>query len=220
MSGEVAGALMSVDSGFQKSGKNSEGSKPLNPTPTRNAALPHLLKRFETLCDALDYAAQGETGFNFYNLRGELAESASYRQLRDEAVSLANRLAVRFDRGDRIAVVAETSVDFMRVFFACQYAGMIPAPMPLPVNLGGKEGYLVQIRLMIEGAGARAAVGPSTLTDFLRDATQSLNDVAIFDFDELKALPGNGKVAQRFAPDEACYIQYSSGSTSAPKGVI
>ena len=211
---------MSVDSGLNKSGNNSEGSNPLNPTPTRNAALPHLLTRFETLCDALDYAAQGETGFNFYNLRGELGKSVTYRQLRDEAVALADRLAVRFERGDRIAVVAETSANFMRVFFACQYAGLIPAPMPLPVNLGGKEGYLVQIRLMIEGAGAAAAVGPSTLRDFLEAATEDVPDVEVFDFDELQALPGNGKTARRFAPDEACYIQYSSGSTSAPKGVI
>ncbi|MEM9169796.1 MAG: fatty acyl-AMP ligase, partial [Pseudomonadota bacterium] len=130
------------------------------------------------------------------------------------------RLALRFQRGDRIALVAETSADFMRAFYACQYAGMIPAPMPLPVNLGGKAGYLMQVRLMIEGADARAAVGPASLTDFLHEATAGLPDVAVFDYAAFEALPSNGRAAERFGPDEPCYIQYSSGSTSAPKGVI
>ncbi len=200
--------------------KDQKGSMMVNPTPTRNDSLPFKLERFETLCDALDYAAEGETGVNFYNLRGELSHSARYGVLRDEALVLAHRLAARFERGSRIAVVAETSPDFLRVFFACQYAGMIPAPMPLPVNLGGKEGYILQIRLMVEGSGASCAVGPATLKDFLEEATEGLDDVAVYSFDELKALPGNGKVAERFSPDEPCYIQYSSGSTSAPKGVI
>ena len=192
----------------------------VNPTPTCNENLPSKLDRFETLCDALDYAAKGQTGVNFYNLRGELAHSASYGALRDEAIALANRLAARFERGSRIAVVAETSPDFLKVFFACQYAGMLPAPVPLPVNLGGKEGYIVQLRLMVKGADASCLVGPSTLTDFLAEATEGMDDVAVYDFDALNALPVNGKAAQPFGPDEACYIQYSSGSTSAPKGVI
>ncbi len=200
------------------------GSEVLNqnaePTPTVNASLPLKLGPFATITEALDYAAEGEAGFNFYNLRGELAESLPYAALRDDARLLAHRLAVRFERGSRIAVVAETGADFMRVFFACQYAGLIPAPMPLPVNLGGKEGYLVQIRLMIEGARASAAVGPTGLVDFLSEATDGLEGVEVFDFNGLKALPGNGKVAVPFGPDENCYIQYSSGSTSAPKGVI
>ena len=195
-------------------------SEDLRPTPTINSALPHKLGRFHTICEALDYAAQGETGLNFYNLRGELASSLPYAQLRDDARALADRLAVRFEIGDRIAIVAETSADFMRVFYACQYASLIPAPMPLPVNLGGKEGYLLQIRLMIEGSGAKAAVGPANLVDFLEEATTDLDNVEVFDFEGLKTLPGNGKTATPFGPDDPCYIQYSSGSTSAPKGVI
>ena len=92
--------------------------------------------------------------------------------------------------------------------------------MPLPVNLGGKDGYLTQIRLMIIGAKATAAVGPTSLKGFLQEAAEGIDDVEVMDFAELQALPGNGVVATPFGPDEECYIQYSSGSTSAPKGVI
>ena len=177
------------------------------------------LAKFATVTDALDYAARGETGFNFFDLRGRLADRLSYANLRDDAVALAGKLSGAFPRGARVAIVAETSPDFMRCFFACQYAGIAPAPVPLPVNLGGKEGYLSQIRLMVQGAQASAIVGPSSLREFLASAVESVDGVSVYSFGELSALPSAGDPAP-FGPDDDCYIQYSSGSTSAPKGVI
>ena len=91
--------------------------------------------------------------------------------------------------------------------------------MPLPVNLGGKDGYLTQVRLMTAGAKAAAAIGPASLKDFLTDALGSNGAVEVLDFDELRTLdPADDSVP--FGAGDLCYIQYSSGSTSAPKGVI
>ena len=191
----------------------------LAPTPTVSRELPIKLDGFTTLAEVLDYAAGGETGFNFYNLRGEVVAALPYSKLRSDAMALARKLAARFERNARIAVVAETSPEFVTVFFACQYAGLLPAPMPMPVNLGGKDGYLLQIRRMIEGAKAAAAIGPTELTSFLMEAANAAPEVAILDFEALAALPDEVD-AVPFGPDEQCYIQYSSGSTSAPKGVI
>ncbi len=191
----------------------------VSPTPTVSHGLPIRLDGFTTVTEALDYAARGVTGFNFFNLRGEVVSALPYARLRADAMALARKLAARFPRGSRLAVVAETSPEFATVFFACQYAGLLPAPMPMPVNLGGKDGYLLQIRRMIEGAKAAAAIGPTELTSFLMEAANGAPEVAIYDFEALAALPDEAD-AMPFGPDEQCYIQYSSGSTSAPKGVI
>jgi len=190
------------------------------PTPSINAALPMRKEGFDTLIDALEYAARGDTGYNFFDLRGDVSSVLPYRLVAERARALARKLSGKFERGERIGIVAETSPGFAITFFACQYAGLIPAPMPLPVNLGGKEGYLQQIRLMVEGARASGAVGPENLKGFLEEAVAGHPNVAVLSFEDLDDLPDSGRKLQPLQADENCYIQYSSGSTSAPKGVI
>lgn len=192
----------------------------IKPLPGANESLELRVSGFATICDALDYAARGETGYTFYNLRGEAASTLPYREARERAVALAAKLAGRFQRGDRLAIIAETSPDFIITFFACQYAGLIPAPMPMPVNLGGKDGYINQIRQMISGAKAAAAIGPETLREFLEEAADKAGGASVLSFRDLHNLKEADAPPQRFGEDEYCYIQYSSGSTSAPKGVI
>ena len=208
--GESAGRIMTVN----------QPTEPQAALPNGNSTLPLKLSGFSTVCDALDYAAQGETGYTFFNLRGEVASTLPYSLLRERALTLAAKLASRFERGDRIAVVAETSPDFILTFFACQYAGLVPAPMPMPVNLGGKDGYINQIRQMIAGAHAAAAIGPETLREFLDEAAAKAGGAAVYSYADIHELEDKGVEPQRFGDDDLCYIQYSSGSTSAPKGVI
>jgi fatty-acyl-CoA synthase len=102
----------------------------MQPTPTmHNLPLRHA--DFANLAEALDYAAKGETGANFYKKDGQLDAVLPYAQLRDEAQTLARRLlSLKLERGARVALVAETHPDFLRFFFACQYAGLVPLPFP------------------------------------------------------------------------------------------
>ncbi len=175
--------------------------------PSQNATLPVQVSGFATLCDALDYAAQGETGYTFFNLRGEVATSLSYREVRERAIALAAKLVCNFERGDRVAVIAETSPEFIVTFFACQYAGLIPAPMPMPVNLGGKDGYINQIRQMISGAKAAAAIGPESLREFLDEAAGAAGGAAVYSFSDLDALEDEGVAAKSMGTDEYWDIQ-------------
>ena len=75
------------------------------------------------------------------------------------AGALARRmLASGLEPGERVALLADTDGDFIRAFFACQYAGMIPAPLPLPAPLGGREPYVAQITRMLQAADAAGAL--------------------------------------------------------------
>ena len=130
---------------------------------------------FATLAQSLDYAGDQPTGFNLYSLRGELAEVLTYQRLRDEARALAGRLlGAGLVPGDRVALAAESDGDFMRTFFACQYAGLVPAPLPLPAPFGGKAGYLDHVRRMLISCGAKAAFAPGSLAEWYVEDGQLL----------------------------------------------
>ena len=174
---------------------------------------------FATITEALDYAATGETGVNIYGPRGELAIAWPYLRLRDEAILLGRRLlASGLLPGDRVGLVAETDGDFIKTFFACQYARLVPAPMPLPAPFGGRPAYIEHIRRMLQSAGARAALGPEFLADWLREAAEGLNLEIAGSLADVspEAAPGELPGAD---PDGLSYLQFSSGSTRFPLGV-
>ena len=106
------------------------GDRRLQPTPV-NQSLSMKADGFTTLVDALDYAARGDSGYNFYNQHGELDAVLSYSELRDQARILASKLlGLGCEHGDRVGIVAETNPMFHRFFFACLYAGLIPVALP------------------------------------------------------------------------------------------
>ena len=192
----------------------------MSATPSVNATLPLRHGDFATLTEALDYAAQGETGINLHSPKGELVAAIPYRVLREEARALAVRmLASGLKPGERVAMIADTDAEFVRAFFACQYAGLVPAPLPLPAAFGGKDAYIAHIRRMIESARATAALGPPDLRAWLAEAAEGLN---LSILGGLEAFPETGvdeSELPAILPDELCYLQFSSGSTRFPLGI-
>jgi fatty-acyl-CoA synthase len=176
------------------------------------------LADFATLTEALDFAAGGETGVTLHSLRGEVAEALSYGRLRDEALVLAERLlAAGLAPGERVGLIAETDGAFVRAFFACQYAGLVPATLPLPAPLGGREAYVAQVARMLQSADAAALLGPATITAWMTEApAEGLRFVGALD--DLPAAAG--AALPTIGEDDPCYLQFSSGSTRFPTGVL
>lgn len=191
------------------------------PTATTNSNVPFRAAGFRTLTDGLDYAARGETGYNFFSSRGELETALPYRDIREEAIALAQAFdKAGYARGTRVAIIAETSPNFLVFFFACQYAGMLPVPLPLDIYLGARAEYISCLRNLITRSKTTVVVSSPDMIDFLREASAGLAMDAIGTFDEFRALPSDGGELRPFKPEEASYIQFSSGSTMAPRGVL
>jgi fatty-acyl-CoA synthase len=198
-----------------------KSSSALRRTPRANPDLPQKLGEFSTLTEGLDYAAKGITGFNFYSARGELEHVLPYADLRSCAIATARKLAaLGLSRGSRVAVVAETGPEFITVFFACQYAGLVPCPMPYTMYIGGKEAYIERVAGMLRAAHARAAITSADLASYIVEAARRAEVGIVRTHEELQALAPSTEALVPFGSDDIAYIQYSSGSTSEPKGVL
>lgn len=108
---------------------------------------------FSTLVEALDYAAGGSTGMNFYDRRNQLADVLEYRRLRQRAITDARRLlSLGLKKGDRVALMAETSAGFVEAFFACQYAGLVAVPLAIPMGMGQRDSYITKLQGLLKTA--------------------------------------------------------------------
>ena len=189
-------------------------------TPTKNNQ-PLRAGDFSTLPEALDYAAQGQTGYNFYNGRGKLSAVLPFSKLRDEARSLARRMnSLGLERGARVALVADTHPDFIRFFFACQYAGLVPVPLPASIHMGGRKAYVDQLRRLLLSCRATAAMATEDFFPFLSEAAEGLNLFFCGTPAAFAKLPPASIPLSPLGPKELAYIQYTSGSTRFPRGVM
>ena len=144
----------------------------------------------------------------------------TYADLQKHAQNLARRLNnLGLPRGSRVALVADTTPDFIRFFFACQYAGLIPVPLPISLHLGGHQAYVTQLRRLIQNCQASIAVSPDGFMPFLEEASVGLNLSLIGGPETFASLKEADGPLRPLEPHELAYIQYTSGSTRWPRGV-
>jgi fatty-acyl-CoA synthase len=122
--------------------------------------------------------------------------------------------------GARVALIAETDPDFVIFFFACQYAGMVPVPLPVTHNLGGRTAYKALLKRLLEKSEAAVAVAPVGFFKYLFEAAKGLKLRFLGTPDMFDALPGERSELNPQGPTDLAYIQFTSGSTRFPRGVM
>ncbi len=188
-------------------------------TPTLDPSLERRYSDFDTLVDAVEYAAKGVRGANFFNARGDVIDVITWKEVRDRGEAIGRKLVgMGFQKGDRIALIAETSANFVCFFVGCQYASVLPVPLPLPTSFGGKEGYVSQLRMQMESCKANGLMAPDFMNEIVEQATDGLDLRFKGDINAFMATDAEGEVVLP-TPDDLAYLQYSSGSTRFPHGV-
>ena len=182
--------------------------------------LPRRFADFATLGEALDYAARGRRGLNFHDARGQLARAYPFSELRRDAIDQAQRLiAAGVVPGDRIALVAETGADFASLFFGVVYAGAWPVPLPLPTSFGGRDAYVDQLSVQLNSCDPKFLFYPESLAAMAGDAARQCGVEGV-DWDSFARRQAPAAELPQAGPDDIAYLQYSSGSTRFPHGVV
>ncbi len=122
-------------------------------------------------------------------------------------------------KGDAALMVYPQGLDFVAALMGCLYAGVlgVPAPSPDPARLARTAPRLAMIA---RNAGARVVLVHSGLYELHAHLPKELPDIAWLVSDQVKDEEAAAFVEVPSSPDDVAYLQYTSGSTSEPKGVM
>jgi fatty-acyl-CoA synthase len=176
-----------------------------------------------TLVEALYRLPDGEArGFRFIGLDRK-ERYYPYAAMRAEAEKRAAFLAAAgLKKGDRVALLLPENDEFVLTFLGAAVGGFVPVPMYPQATFKAIEHYLDILGHIIETSDAGAVVCMPQNRDVMQklEGRPELAGRKILVAPE--AFAGEVPAFERphVTPDDLCFLQFTSGSTSKPKGVI
>ena len=174
---------------------------------------------FASMVELLAHHARerpNDLAYIFLSERGEEESVLTFGDLAERAGAMAARLLARGQAGDRALLLFAPGLDFIVAYFGCLLAGVIAVPMMLPRRNARDDSASI-----IKNCTPRFAITNTQLGNARPDAIERVRESAIEwvildQVCERRAKPTLPTVGY----DTIAFLQYTSGSTSDPKGVM
>jgi acyl-CoA synthetase (AMP-forming)/AMP-acid ligase II len=181
--------------------------------------------KFPNVVQALDDAARSagdRLAFRILSGGEQAVETITFAGLREQSYALAKALRSHASRGDRAVIFAETSVATIVAQYACLIAGIVAVPVAPPHlnRIGTRSGTLLNI---VRSCRPKLALAPSLLYDARAKFLEVGWELLALKWLQLDAPPEQVESAATPSvpdPGEIAFLQYTSGTTSRPRGVM
>jgi acyl-CoA synthetase (AMP-forming)/AMP-acid ligase II/alkylation response protein AidB-like acyl-CoA dehydrogenase/acyl carrier protein len=146
----------------------------------------------------------------------------TYAELDRQARAIGALLQQHQAPGARVMLLYPQGLEVIAAFLGCLYAGLIAIPVPAPES-GRLKRTLPRLQSIAKDAQATFVLTTAAILDLVGDYREQIPefaDVKWIDTEQVSIELAEEWVDPNINPDALAYLQYTSGSTSTPKGVV
>ena len=182
-----------------------------------------LIYDYPNLIAAIDGSkGMAEKGFTFLD-RDQKELFFSWDGLREEAKRRAAHFrSYGLKKGDRLAMVVPDGEDFVPTFLAAVWAGLVPVPLYPPLSMGKLDSYIDTLTTILNKAEPTYMATNAKVQAVLWSGLSKVSSLkGVITTEELKgpAPEGVSQDPAEVSESDLAFLQFTSGSTSTPKGV-
>jgi fatty-acyl-CoA synthase len=176
----------------------------------------------DTLVSCLGNLPGGdERGFRFRGLDGS-ERNYPWHLLHAEAKRRGQLLlGLDLHKGDRIALVIADPAEFVLSFLGAAVAGIVPVPIYPRASFKAKNSYVETVTHIVQASGAKVLLTTEASKPVVEEVLahdSGLSQLVVLE--ELVTREAADLPLPAVSADDICFLQFTSGSTSMPKGVI
>ena len=158
----------------------------------------------------------GDRALVTVNAQGETI--LDYATLERRSRALASELQQRFPVGERALILLDNDEHYVVAFLACLYAGVIAVPVFPPES--AKQQHLARLFAIADDSQAACVLTSSAVIELVAAAGKDFGSAELIPVDALDERRAECWVEHHPQRDDIAFLQYTSGSTATPKGVM